>query len=204
MNSGNEPDEVAASQLVTTADATRAAERTGKVKEYLTAARRKVQIAEYHLKCLRSALTASKRLNELSVPVQAHFEGVLYSVIAVSKQVDQATEHRSMKIFRRKLEAWQQEPIFEDVRLVRNMATHEYYRKTPTGPTLEVQEPRTPYGGPRALDVYSEAACDHLHRLLPLLDEMENVLSASAVEEDMPSRLGDRRGWTGPLRWTNG
>lgn len=56
-----------------------AADLVGKVKEYLIAARRKVQIAEYHLGCLRLALAASERPDEPSVPVQAHFEVVLYS-----------------------------------------------------------------------------------------------------------------------------
>lgn len=125
------------------------------------------------------------------MPVQAHFEGVLYSVIAASEQVDEATECRSARTLRCNLEAWRQEPIFKDVRAVRNKATHHHYRKTPAGPKLEVQELSNPYGGSRALDVYSQAACDHLRRLLPLLDEIESVLSASAVEQRRPSGLRD-------------
>jgi len=98
-------------QTKATTDAMRAADLGGKVKECLIAARRKVHIAEYHLGSLRSALAASERPDGPSVPVQAHFEGVLYSVIAASEQVDKATERGSARILRCNLEEWQQEPI---------------------------------------------------------------------------------------------
>ncbi len=164
------------SQAKATAVSARAAELAGnKVKEYLIAARRKVQIAEYHLGCLRSALAAAaERSDKSSVPVQAHFEGVLYSVIAAADQVKEATKPGST--FRCNLEEWQQEPIFKDVRAVRRNATHHHYRKTPTGRRLEVQELSNPYGGSRELDTYSKAAYDHLRRLLPLLGEIESSL----------------------------
>jgi hypothetical protein len=125
------------------------------------------------------------------VPIQAALRGVLYSVIATSEQVNEATKRGSARTFHRNLEVWQQEPILKDVRAVRNKVTHHHYRKTPTGPKLEVHELSNPYGGSRALDVYSEAACDHLRRLLPLLDQIESVLSASAVKQHRPSGLRD-------------
>lgn len=52
-------------QAKATTDAMGAADLVDKVKEYLIAARRKVQIAEYHLGCLRSALAASERPTSL-------------------------------------------------------------------------------------------------------------------------------------------
>jgi hypothetical protein len=169
-------------QVQATADSTTAAELADEVKAYLHAARRKIHIAEYHLSCLRSALAVSERPGEPSVPVQAHLEGILYSVIAASDQAYEATKLGPARPFRCNLEAWRQEPIHKDVRAVRRLATHHHYRKTPAGPRLEVQEQGKPYGKSRVLDVYSEAACDHLRRLLPLLGEIESAVSVSAVE----------------------
>src|SRR6185437_4355810 len=185
-----------------------AAKRRSEVKKCLEAASRKIEIAEYHLRCLRSALADSARPDEppVPVPVQAHFEGVLDSVIAASEQVDEATkleaqDHRDRRrrLFQRTwleaqspsihvaLREWSQEPIAEDVRLVRNKATHHHYQKTPTGTRLEVEKPGRAYPGSRALDEYSAAACEHFNRLRSLINEIERVLSMSVVEWHRPS-----------------
>jgi hypothetical protein len=57
-----------------TTEATGTAELAGEIKEYLIAARRKVQIAEYHLGCLRSALAASEQPTSLQCRFRPHFE----------------------------------------------------------------------------------------------------------------------------------
>lgn len=162
------------------AETTTVVERAKQMKEYINATKRKVEIAEYHLGCLLSALAAWKPPDEPSVPIQAHFEGILYSVIAASEQVKKVTDCEPARIFRCDLNEWLQESIVEDIRAVRNKATHHHYQKAPAGLRLEVQ--KVSYDGPRALNVYSEAACEHLRRLRPLLDGIESVLSASAVE----------------------
>jgi hypothetical protein len=54
------------------------------------AARRKIHVATYHVDCLREALNAENFLRRRSVPpipIQAHFEGVVVSVIAAIDQV---------------------------------------------------------------------------------------------------------------------
>ena len=59
---------------------------------YLIAARRKIEIAEFHYARLqnelRSAPSASKAMP--SIPIQAYFEGAILSVIAAIDQVAQA------------------------------------------------------------------------------------------------------------------
>lgn len=163
--------------------------------EYLVAARRKIDIADFHAQSL-GRLAGSCRAGELpSVEQQAHFEGVLYAFVASTDQVaeaivlardenllnanlQQALEEMPKSPLRTRLFEWWQAPIAADLRDIRRRATHHHYRKTPSGPLLEVQKPQSarPYDGSRALEEYALAATEHLRRFAPLIDELQNSL----------------------------
>ncbi len=59
--------------------------------DYVEAACRKVRIAKYHLETLRKRVADSEHRGEplvpAPIPVQAHFEGVLFSFIAACDEV---------------------------------------------------------------------------------------------------------------------
>jgi hypothetical protein len=57
-------------------------------RDYCYAARRKIDIAEYHLECLRAQ--ASQGRLELTIPVQAHLEGILFALVATADQMAEA------------------------------------------------------------------------------------------------------------------
>jgi hypothetical protein len=165
-------------------------------REYLQAARRKLGVARYHLEQLGEVLRGDPR-PRVTPAIQAHFEGVMTSLIAAGNQVSEglkgafelAIEEATLaKVlprvpsdyrWRRTLEAWRTAPIARDLRQIRNLAMHHHYGKSPTGPRLEVQEPPTgrPYGGPRDLIGYCTAALTHGEALEPILVEIEHSLA---------------------------
>jgi hypothetical protein len=116
---------------------------------------------------------------DVSVPVQAHFEGVLYSIIAASDQVGAALDARCGedgwkqtlgKVLsqmpptprQEKLIQWDQGPVMRDVRALRVQATHHHYEKYPL-----VDRPRPSardgegYKGSRHLLDYCRVAVQH-------------------------------------------
>lgn len=128
-------------------------------RDYCFAARRKIDIAEYHLECLRAQ--ASQGPLEPTIPVQAYLEGILYAFVAAADQMAEAINlgmelHLRMPNLRtalekmpqtsiqRQLARWHDAAIAADVRDLRVPATHHHYVKVPGGPRLEVQEPLAP------------------------------------------------------------
>ena len=115
---------------------------------YLDAARRKGEIAKYHLDELEQ-LADYPRPDGFppmpSIPVQAHFEGVLISVIGTEEKLKEATKMRygastekeSEKVYHQLATAvhglidWFRNPLGEDIRCVRNLAVHAHYDKVP-------------------------------------------------------------------------
>src|SRR5258708_6429127 len=57
------------------------------LRQYLVAAERKIRMAAYHLGCLREAVAHFRAPAEVPIPLQAHFEGVLYCADAASDQL---------------------------------------------------------------------------------------------------------------------
>jgi hypothetical protein len=57
-------------------------------RDYCSAARRKVEISEYHLLCLRDLDTGLGL--EPTIPVQAHLEGILFAFVAAADQTAQS------------------------------------------------------------------------------------------------------------------
>src|SRR4051794_36390766 len=105
--------------------------------EYLVAARRKVEIAAYHADCLDRELNAASGPVGLapSIPVQAHFEGVVVSVMAAVDQIAQAVNktfglrlpphqlvEKAFTAAREKvpsLSGWYEDPLGVDLRRIR-------------------------------------------------------------------------------------
>jgi hypothetical protein len=170
-------------------------------QDYCKAAQRKIDIAGYHLECLRAQVGEGRLGQAVPVAVQAHFEGVLFAFVAAADQVAEAINlgmklglRRPNSNLKRVLEAmppspiqsrlsgWHDAPIAADVRDLRVRATHHHYAKTPSGPrTLVAQEPtrRKPYGGSRELVSYGEAAVTHVGRLRGEVDGLKDFLGSS-------------------------
>jgi hypothetical protein len=176
-------------------------------RDYLYAARRKCRLAHFHVDELGARLLREQSEGEEtpSVPVQAHFEGVLYACIAASDQVAEALARmyelrrenynltKALKCVRlRRIQApnnilerladWNDHGIMKDVRALRNRATHHHYRKHRASAAWEVQ-PSGVRGGcrNRQLEAYCRCAVAHLELLPPLLDELLAGLSSPEV-----------------------
>lgn len=143
-------------------------------RDYCFAVRRKIDIAEYHLACLR--IQTSEGQLEPTIPVQAHFEGILFAFVAATDQMaeainlgaklglenpnlQKALEAMPRSAIRGRLFTWHDARIAADVRDLRRRAIHHHYEKTPRGPNLQVQVPTRAksYGGSRDLVLYGNA-----------------------------------------------
>jgi hypothetical protein len=170
---------------------------TSDLPAYLNSLHRKLQVAKYHLDQL--ALAAKTGLHEpIPIPLQAHFEGVLTSVVAASDKLAEvinimlslgirnATIKKLLiKILQRgdplpdwylPLKTWHEAPIAADVRAIRNLAVHHHYRKSSRGLSLEVQLPphtQAPYSGSRELVAYCTAVVQHANQCGEILDALE-------------------------------
>ena len=141
------------------------------------AARRKIDVASYHVDCLREALNAEnfpRRRSVPPIPIQAHFEGVVVSVIAAIDQVVQAVNSglnlslRQNKLFEGtfirlggiypEIHSWVQNPIGRDLRRIRTRIVHYSYRKTSRGLHWVVESAQTDYDGSRELLEYATNA----------------------------------------------
>lgn len=173
--------------------------------EYVKAAQRKVQMAQYHLRRLEDDADALAVFGEYPpISAQAHFEGVLYAFIAAQDQVaeailrafppapmqlpkgrrtllDRALTSMPGSQLRRRIVEWRETPIVDDVRWVRKRATHHHYTKLAPGRLgFAVQKPTgsvTPYDGARELVEYARAAVEHAEDLGGVLAALKDVLS---------------------------
>lgn len=175
-------------------------------QEYLFAANRKIAIAHYHLNQLRQELDAGSTeplfAGQLApIPVQAHFEGVLYAFIAACDQVaeginlglglgwgrsyfDRAIRMVPTAAVRESLRHWNDAAITADVRAVRKLCTHHHYDKTPTGNGWIVDVANVnAYAGSRELVMYCTATVEHLNLLGPLIDEIGQLLAGLEAEQ---------------------
>jgi hypothetical protein len=163
---------------------------------YLNAARRKVEIARYHLEQLERLrlVPPLDGPRECPVPIQAHFEGVVISVMAAVDQTAQAINSalnlgaRESQLFDKAfgavtaavpaLKTWCGKPIGRDLRGVRRSAIHHSYEKTPDGPLprWRVEESSVRYEGSRELRVYGEAAVAHAEELIRLIPAIQSEL----------------------------
>jgi len=161
---------------------------------YLEAARRKGEIARYHLEKLHCYLDPDASQYHLSVAVQAHFEGVVFSVMAAVDQTAQAINSalhlgaRESDLFEKAfgelaptiagLEAWRGKLLGRDLRRLRTKAIHYSYEKSQDQQGLRwvVQEVGVRYQGSRELRDYCEAAVHHVEELIGLIPAVESEL----------------------------
>ena len=162
-------------------------------QKYFQAARRKVAIARYHRDRIEEIIKLSEQPGNLPpIPVQAHFEGVLVSVIAAIDQVAQgvnsaldlgAQPSKRVKIaFEKiirllpKVRKWYDNPLGVDLRRIRTRIAHYSYKKTPKESYWVVESASTHYKGNRELVAYSIAAVNYIECLEKLLPELEPKL----------------------------
>jgi hypothetical protein len=191
--------------------------------EYLLAVRRKIDIATYHrdtLDVLLASDSSPARHGMPPIPIQAHFEGVLFAFIAATDQLAEAIElgagsggnRRALDVVLTLLPdhspwddlgAWYASPIVRDIRSIRKRATHHHYRKTPGGFQLEVEPPAVAtYDGPRTLREYTAAAVAHLGALSKIVSAVEERLGLGpsltyAMKGNRPRRARLHRGVSG-------
>ena len=163
-------------------------------QDLLSAARRKLEVSEYHLECLKPTLRAPSASTERPpVPVQAHFEGVVVSVLAAIDQVAQAVNSRcdlrlapgdlAAQSFARaaqlvpEVAGWFSEPIGRDLRRIRRLMVHYSYRKLPSGSDWLVEPAGTDFSGSRELVAYAQQAVHYGQELSRLLPQLEQSLS---------------------------
>jgi hypothetical protein len=169
---------------------------------YFDAARRKDLIARYHLENLRRLLHPVAKPDASGSPpidVQAHFEGLVISVMAAVDQVAQAINSklclraRPDELFEKaygklapvipKLQDWRERPIGRDLRRIRTRIVHYSYAKLPLGPESppegwKVEDAGVGYDAPgmRELESYGEAAVRHADELINLLPAIDAEL----------------------------
>jgi hypothetical protein len=179
-------------------------------QQYVEAARRKLAIAAYHADALEKQHFpepgSSKDMPTISV--QAHFEGVIVSVISAVDQVAQAinsalrlrlkTDKLVEDAFNRLAESapeigsWYSESIGRDLRRIRVRMVHYRYFKNEQFDGWVVESAGTDFQGPRELIAYARNAVEYGERLGSLLPLIEAKIATrpgggSTVERDEPA-----------------
>ncbi len=171
-------------------------------RRYLEAARRKVSIARYHTDCLEKQDTsaAGGAMVAPSIPVQAHFEGVIMSLMAAVDQVAQAVNNalrlglKPQKLVEEafavlslaipEVDFWFKDPIGRDLRRIRVRMIHYSYSKTPQGGRWVVESADTDFKGSRELVAYARAGVEYLERLKSLFPQVEAEIESNVVRFD--------------------
>ena len=128
------------------------------------------------------------------IPIQAHFEGVVFSVRAAVEQITKAIKlvrktdfNKTLRKFAsattnmrlKELAKWFNDPLFEDLRTIRNSFTHASYDKTraESGTEWKVEKPaKSKYGGCRELRQYCQAAVAQAEERVALIQDIEAEL----------------------------
>jgi hypothetical protein len=182
--------------------------RDGNAKAYFDAARRKVRIAEYHLEELTRRLSDAPkpRPSDLcpTIPIQAHFEGIVISVMATVDQIAQAINEEcdlkaspgdlfdkaysslAPKIAR--LKNWCEKLIGRDLRRIRTRVAHYQYSKIPLNDGQgdphgwQVEDAGVGYDGSRELGAYGRAAILHARELIDLIPAVQSEIGRQTGE----------------------
>jgi hypothetical protein len=172
-------------------------------KQHLEATQRKAQIATYHLSRFEELLDPTPPPQQLSIPMQAHFEGVVVATMAAVDQVVQAAKSvlkfklgKNDDLVNKAFETlssslpqigdWFGDPIGRDLRSIRTKMVHYAYRKTTNSPRLqwEVQRAATQQQeGSRELTAYARAAVSYIDRLTSFLPAIERLFYREGAPE---------------------
>ncbi|MFQ5781190.1 MAG: hypothetical protein ACE5HN_10460 [Nitrospiria bacterium] len=169
-----------------------------KWSRYTEAAKRQCSIAEYHLRCLQEKLGVPGSSQKAPpIPVQAHFEGVIISVMAAVDKVAQATNSAlGLRLSQGKLvggamaklgsellsvKNWFEKPVGRDLRCIRVRVIHYSYVKTPHPVVTQwhVESADTDYSGSRELLAYSRADVEYGTALSTIIPTIEAHLRKS-------------------------
>ena len=172
---------------------------------WLDAARRKIAIARYHQDLL-DRLEYPGAYDYVEIPIQAHLEGILFSVSAASDQVARAlNDAEALRIAPRRanlsnvlerlataegqgwspdlemllgeLAAWNDEPLIADARALRNRAGHSHYDKqSGRYEILIADDGHNAYQGSRDVLIYCHDLVTHLRELDGLVERLGNIL----------------------------
>jgi hypothetical protein len=167
--------------------------------QYLEAALRKHEITAYHFTQLKEVLNPAKPPQRLTVPIQAHFEGVVLSAMAAVDQVAQAVNSAlglglsASNLVQRafgtispslpQVREWYENPLGRDLRSIRTKMVHYSYSKTPQPPRLQWEIQRASnnaYAGSRELVAYSSAAVQYINKLAALIPTIGDELRRRA------------------------
>lgn len=165
---------------------------------YIEAAHRKLEIASYHADRLQE-LVGNHSASSGSAPpiaVQAHFEGVVVSVMAAVDQVAQAVNSAWQlrlnsgnlveQVFTTLAERlpeigdWYRELIGLDLRRLRVRMVHYAYTKTRQERNWIVESAGTDYSGSRELVRYANSAVRYGERLRELVLRIEKEIANHA------------------------
>lgn len=164
----------------------------------LEAADRKVRIAAFHCEQLERYLSSEPRSECVSISIQAHFEGIVVSVIAAIDQVAQAVNAalglraKPEELMEKTFSAiddlpgvveWYNDPIGRDLRSIRTKIVHYSYTKDFRGVEFNIQEATQPYPGPRDLTSYSRKAVAYgkgLREIIPSIKSRIEQRDAAA------------------------
>jgi hypothetical protein len=180
----------------------------GGIQEFIEASRRKLAIAAYHLDRLRKLVADHIDLSESApaIDVQAHFEGVVVSIMAAVDQVAQSVNSglqlrlNSSNVVKEafttlaehmpEIGEWLSEQIGRDLRRLRVRMVHYAYTKTPQGQRWTVESVETGFSGSRELVSYANSAVEYgkrLGTLLPRIEQEVTKLARIRLAVDRPS-----------------
>ena len=169
--------------------------RVTNYREYFEAASRKVAIAKYHLDELSRVLDehAGSVQPTPPIPIQAHFEGTVMSVVAGIDQIAQGVNSglslssRPEDLFDRAFAAikvvpgvadWVDKPFGRDLRRIRTRMIHYAYAKRPQPSRASwlVEAAYRAYHGSREILEYARTAVEHGEELLALLPHIKSQM----------------------------
>ncbi|HVK09337.1 MAG TPA: hypothetical protein VM597_11220 [Gemmataceae bacterium] len=166
-------------------------------RDLIAAARRKLDIAKFHLGRLEAELNVPGLTGAdlPPIPIQAHFEGVLIALMAAVDQVAAATNSAlSLRLTKYDLVAgafkelgdrlpdvhsWFGQVINKDLRRIRVRAVHYTYIKNPSLARWRVESADTSYCGSRELHEYATAGVEYGKQFAHLLSQIESNLAAA-------------------------
>lgn len=170
------------------------------LQPYFEAAERKSEIARYHTDQLRQepSLQSYAGTTLPTIPVQAHFEGAVVSVMAAVDQVAQAVNSGlGLKLPSGELvekafstvgkvvpevDEWYRDPLGRDLRRLRVRIVHYAYKKTPEERCWAVESTGTEYRGSRELAAYARAAAQYAEKLRGLIPQIQEHLHRQDAE----------------------
>jgi hypothetical protein len=165
-------------------------------RQYLEAAERKLDIANYHVARLAQELAMGNDPGRTlpPIPVQAHFEGVVVSIMAAVDQVSEAVNSglglglsegerrqgagKAIAPVVLEVADWYRHPLQQELRDIRVLMVHYAYKKMPERGRWVIESTGSnKYGGSRELATYAKDAVQYAERLRDSIPKIQVYLS---------------------------